>query len=175
MDNSALIQLSAVVVGGLLAIAGGRLTTTFLEMQKQRRDSLHLALAFRGEITALLEHIRERKYVERFAEISKQIEATGKPFFTPFRVRFRYDRVYEANVMRLGLLKLPLPERIPPFYNRLVSVVEDLSSLGDGTYATLELAIILRIYRDCERLLALTLREGDEILKTSDAEYELER
>lgn len=175
MDSEPWMQLVAVVVGGLLAIAGGILTTLLVERQRVRRDSLHLALAFRGEIGALLEHIRERGYVQRFATIAREIEETGQPFFTPVRVRFQYDRVYEANVGRLGLLKSPLPERIPLFYNRLVSIFEDLVSLGDGTYASLDIALILRIYRDCERLLAVSLKEGEEILRTIDEAYDLRR
>jgi hypothetical protein len=64
MIDPTVAQLIAVVVGGLIAIAGGILTTTVLEKQKQQRESRNLALAFRGEITSLLELIRERRNPE---------------------------------------------------------------------------------------------------------------
>jgi hypothetical protein len=35
-----------------------------VENRRQARDTRNLALAFRGEITALLEHIKERRYQE---------------------------------------------------------------------------------------------------------------
>lgn len=172
--NPALIQLTAVVVGGLLAIAGSIVTTTLLEKQKQRRDAYTLALAFRGEITALTDLIRERRYIERLAEVIQQMEETQAPFYMPFRVRFKYDRVYESNANRLGLLHLPLPEQIPLFYTCLASVMEDLVSLGDGTYSHLELPLLLRIYQDAHRLLQLTLTHGEEILVSIKHQYHLD-
>ena len=144
----AAMQLIAVIIGGLIAITGGFLSTMLLERQRARRDSRNLALAFSGEITAVLKSIKERNYEERFTQVINQIEETGMPFYMPFRVRFKYDRVYEANVSRIGLLELPLPEEIPLFYTCLTSILEDLVSLGDGTYSQLELALLLRIYRD---------------------------
>jgi hypothetical protein len=159
------MQLIAVIIGGLIAITGGFLSTMLLERQRARRDSRNLALAFSGEITAVLELIKERNYEERFTQVINQIEETGKPFYMPFRVRFKYDRVYEANVSRIGLLELPLPEEIPLFYTRLTSILEDLVSLGDGTYSQLELALLLRIYRDSRTAIHSAVSQGESILK----------
>jgi hypothetical protein len=171
--DPAIIQLLAVVLGGLIAIAGGIISTTFVERQKQRQESYNLALAFRGEITALVELLRERRYTERIAEVIHQIEQTQEPFYMPMRIRYRYDRVYEENVGRLGLLKPPLSEMIPLFYTRLTSVMEDMVSLGDGTYVDLDLPVLLRIYRDSQRILELTTAEGDRILATIAEQYDL--
>lgn len=160
------MQLMAVIIGGLIAITGGFLSTTLLERQRMTRDSKNLAFAFGGEITAVLELIKERNYEERFAQVISEIEETGAPFYMPFRVRFKYDRVYEANVSRIGLLALPLPKEIPLFYTRLASILEDLVSLGDGTYSQLELAILLRVYRDSRTAIQKAVSQGEGILKT---------
>ena len=164
MNAEAMVQLAAVLLGGLLAIAGSIFTTLFRDAQLQRRESRNLALAFKGEITALLELIQDRNYLKRMADVIEQIEQSGQPFYMPFRVRFEYDRVYRENVARIGILNPPLPEQIPLFYTRFTSILEDLVSLGDGTYTGLELAILLRIYRDAYRLLDLLLRQGETIL-----------
>src|SRR5690606_36646917 len=104
MAAEAMVQLAAVLLGGLLAIAGGIVTTLFRDEQLQRRESRNLALAFKGEITALLELIQERNYLKRMADVIEQIEQSGQPFYMPFRVRFEYDRVYRENVARIGIL-----------------------------------------------------------------------
>lgn len=171
MTEQAFFQLLAVLVGGVLATAGGIMTTLVVERRRHRQDSLHLALAFKGEISALLELFEQRHYLTRFSEVIQQIDQTGQPFYMPFRIRYQYDRVYEGNVNRIGILKTPLPEIVPRFYTRLTSIMEDMVSLGDGTYAHLDLALLLRIYRDNHRILAGTLEEGKAILAAIDRAY----
>ena len=122
-----------------------------LDRQRLKQQERSLALSFRGEITAILELVKERNYVDRFTQVAEQIERTREPFFVPFRLRLEYDRVYEENVGQLGLLKSPLPEELPLFYTRLASVMEDLASMGDGTYSHLDIDTLLRIYRDLAR------------------------
>jgi hypothetical protein len=170
----AFIQLIAVVLGGLIAMAGGVVTALVQEGQKRKGESHNLALAFRGEIAALLELIRDRHYVQRLGEVRRQIEETQEPFYMPIRVRFQYDRVYDSNVERIGILKPPLPELIPRFYTRITSVMEDLVSLGDGTYGNADLALLLRIYGDAQRMIEISLVQGEEILAEIGRLYDLD-
>lgn len=171
MIDPAAMQLIAVVIGGLLAVTGGFLSTTLLERRRQRQEARNLALAFGGEITALMELMQERRYAQRFEQVIEQIDTTGEPFYMPFRVRFAYSRVYDANVGRIGLLKPPLPEQIPIFYTRLTSVLDDMVNLGDGTYAQLDLPTLLRIYRDAKTAVLLTTSDGEKILETIRQTY----
>ncbi len=171
MLDQILAQMFAVVVGGLLAIAGGFITPLFVDRQRQARESRNLALALKGEITALLALIKERRYLERFAEVAQQIEATQKPFYMPMRVRFRYDRVYESNVMRIGVLSGALPELLPLFYTRLSSMLEDVSGLSEGTYASLDLPTLLRIYRDLQSVLKESITLGERIVQEIERQY----
>jgi hypothetical protein len=172
MTQQAMMQLLAVIVGGLIATAGGLYANLFIERERRKREAINLALAFKGEITALLEHVKDRGYVERFSEVLAEIERTRQPFLMPFRIRFRYDRVYDSNVGRIGILKEPLPELLPLFYMRLTSIMEDMSSMGDGTYARLDVDTLLRVYRDVLRVLGDTLRVGDEIVAHVDEIYQ---
>lgn len=172
MTVEAVIQLAAVVVGGLIAITGGFASASLLENQRRRQESRNLALAFKGEITALLELIRERRYIDRFAEVIAQIERTGVPFYMPFRLRQRYDRVYEANVAKLGLLRSPLSEELPLFYTRLSSILEDLISLGDGTYAGLDLPVLIRVYKDASAGMQREVSLAVRLLETIGRLYE---
>jgi hypothetical protein len=171
MTQQAMMQLLAVIVGGLIATAGGLYANLFIERERRKREAANLALAFRGEIRALLEHIKERRYAERFSEVIAEIERTRQPFFMPFRIRFRYDRVYDSNVGRIGTLKEPLPEPIPLFYTHMNAILEDLASMGDETYARLELDTLLRIHRDVLRVLGEVTWTGEEIIKHVDQLY----
>lgn len=167
----AILQLSAVIVGGLLATAGGILTTLIIERQRRAHESKQLAMAFKGEIGALLQHVEERDYLGRISEVVDQIQYTGEPFSMRMRLRFKYDRVYENNLERLGLLKPPLPERIPLFYTRLNSILEDFINLAEGAYDQLELDTLLRIYRDLYRLMEKSLVDGKSIISEIDRLY----
>jgi hypothetical protein len=129
-------------------------------------------MAFKGEITALLQHIEERHYLHRFEQVIAEMEANKKPFLMPFRVRFRYDRVYDENVERIGMLKGQLPELIPLFYTRLNAIIDDMLSMGDETYARLELEVLLRIYRDLHRILGETVELGGQIILVIDEQYD---
>jgi hypothetical protein len=171
MTETAMMQLLAVVVGGLLATGGGIITSVYLERDKQRRESRNLAMAFKGEISALLQHIDERHYFKRFEQVIAEIEAENKPFLMPFRVRLKYDRVYDKNVERIGMLKGKLPELVPIFYTRLNSIIEDMLSMGDETYARLELEVLLRIYHDVHRIIGETVEVGRQIVQEIDEQY----
>ena len=167
----AILQLGAVIIGGVLATAGGILTTILIERVRRKHDSAQLAMAFKGEISALLQHVEERDYAGRIADVIAQMEETGEPFFMPVRIRLQYDRVYENNVERIGLLRDPLPERIPLFYTRLNSILEDFVNLAEGAYAGLEFAVLVRVYRDLHRLLERSLEDGGRIIREIDRVY----
>lgn len=77
----------------------------------------------------------------------------------PFRARFRYDRVYDKNVDRIGSLGEPLPELIALYYTRTSALLEDMLNLGEGVYASLDSPIIVRIYQD----LATVMRANQEL------------
>ena len=89
----------------------------------------------------------------------------------PFRVRLQYDRVYDKNVERIGMLKGELPELVPVFYTRLNSIIEDMLSMGDETYARLELEVLLRIYHDLQRILGEVVEVGRQIIQVIDEQY----
>lgn len=169
MDS--LIALAPVIVGGLLAIVGGFLSTVMIENRRRRSDARNLALAFKGEITALHRHIEERDYEARFQQVIEQMEATRKPFFMPFRIRFSYDSVYQNNVSKVGLLEGSLPELVPTFYTYLHSLMEDLNNIGEGVYADLDLDLLLRIHKDLQRVLAKTTDLGEQIIREVDQLY----
>lgn len=166
-----LTPLIAVVLGGVLTIAGGYFSTYFLERQRVEREQKNLALAFRGEISAIMQLVQDRDYVQRFTDIIAEIEKTGVPFYAPFKVRRSYDSVFQANADKPGTLPNPLPELIAVFYARAASVLDDLASLGDGTYTSLSVPQLLGVYKSTLRMLQGAEASGKEIIATVDAMY----
>lgn len=171
MSDPGVLQLIAVVIGGVIAIAGGMISTLVVEGRRRRHDSAQLAMAFKGEITAIVQHIEERAYRDRIAEVIAQIESTRRPFFMPLRVRFKYDRVYEANSDKLGLLERPLPERIPLFYTRMNSALDDFMNLAEGAYSGLDTPTLVRVYQDLHAILGLSVQLGKEVVREIDLRY----
>jgi hypothetical protein len=169
--DAALWQLIAVITGGVLATAGSIVTTAFVERRRERRESERLAMAFRGEIAALVHHIEERGYLANVAEIVAAMEETGERFILPTRVQMAYDRVYESNAERIGALKRPVAGRIPLFYTRLYAILDDLMNLAEGTYSDLDTALLSQVYRDLQVTLEATITLGHELLRDIDACY----
>jgi hypothetical protein len=169
--SEALIPLVAVLLGGILSIAGGYFSTILIEKQRLEREQKNLALAFRGEVSAILHLIEDRGYVQRFADIIAEMERTDKPFYAPLRVRYQYDSVYRENVDKIGSLANPLPELLAVFYTRMASLLEDFSSLGDGTFASLSTQDLLRMYKSTLRVLTGATASGKEIVAKIDELY----
>jgi hypothetical protein len=152
----------------MLSIAGGYLSTVLLERRRLRRETRRLAFAFRGEIPALLDQIHDRKYVERLSGVIGAMEETKEPFFMPFSARYDYANVYKSNVNKIGLLDDALPEQIPIFYTLLISVLEDLVSIGGGAYSDLKLEDPMMTYREIQRILIRITELSREIRATID-------
>jgi len=170
--TAALMQLAAVIVGGMLTIAGGFLSSYLLERKKLELQSRNLALALRGEVSALLSIIEDRGYVERMAQVIQQIEQTQEPFYMPYHTRYSYDRVYGENVDKIGLLREPLPEMVATFYAQVNSLLEDMGNLAEGRYSQLGLPLLLRVYREAQRILMNTTKLGQEIITEIDRQHQ---
>jgi hypothetical protein len=170
-QQALLLQLSAVVVGGLLSIVGGFLSTVYLENRQRQHEAQALALAFNGEIAALTGFVRKRNYRSQIERMAEQVKASGEPTFMAFRVRYAYDRVYGGNVDKVGLLPGRLPELVPRFYTLANSFLEDMLNLGERVYAEMEATHVLRIYNDMARFLDEMLATGDDIVAEVDRLY----
>lgn len=171
MIEQAVLQLAAVIVGGLLSITGGFFSTLILDRQREKAQARNLALSFKGEISALVAFIEARGYRNRVRQVIAQIEQTQQPFYMPYRIHYQYDRVYNDNVDKLGVLRGSLPELIPRFYTQMVSVLEDMAWLGEGPYEQINVEVLLRVYRDMLGFIERTVELGEEIILEINREY----
>jgi hypothetical protein len=118
--------LVSVVIGGILAIAGGFVSNIWLESRRERKLRRTLARAFQGEIEALLDIIDKRGYIQGLRNARAKTEETGTTHAYHFRARKKYFSVFEANVGQIGLLPPPLSQLIARFYTQANAILEDM-------------------------------------------------
>ena len=114
------------MIGGVLGIAGSLLSQAWLELYRTRKARETLALAFEGEIGALLQIIETRGYVEALRRARERTKTSGMVHQYFFRARREYFKVFEADVGRIGTLKPPLPLLVSRFYTQVNAIIEDM-------------------------------------------------
>ena len=155
------LPLLGVLLGAVLSIAGGYVSTLFVENRREKRESRNLAFAFKGELLALKKIVEERKYIEGLRHAIEVVRTTKQSYQIVIHVRREYFNVYAKNVDKIGTLNSPLPEWIATFYTLANSVLEDLESHRDGTFADFEPDALLSSYEELLRIFqgAMTLVE----------------
>ncbi len=101
------IPIVSVMVGVIIGELISFFTTNYLEIRKQAAESKRIALAFRGEIRALLEIIKRKKYIESFQWVIEQMEITHNKYPMHIQIRREYFLVFQNNVSNIGLLASP--------------------------------------------------------------------
>ncbi len=132
--STAAVQLGAVLLGGLLALAGG-LAGTYLTAaltRKHRRESLAAALA--GEMGAIIDLVKRRDYLAGLNSLIAHVEVSGGPAVFYFNIRNNYFRVYEANVHSIGLLPADLAEGVVRFYSNCYAFLKDVADFREGMH-----------------------------------------
>ena len=157
----ALIAVLGVIIGGSINVA----STFYLEGKKQKAHSRRLALAFQGEIGALLKIIQRRRYLETFQWFIEEMERTGNKYSFDLRVRREYFLVFKNNVGDIGLLACPLPALIAQFYVQANSVLEDIENHRDGTLANVGVSDLIESVKEMRALLHETVELGETIIK----------
>ena len=161
------LPLIGVLLGAVLSLAGGYVSTLLVENRREKRESRNLALAFKGELVALRKIVEERKYIEALKAAIDFIQKHNQPYHITVKVRHQYFNVYKNNVNKIGTLNSPLPEWIATFYTQANAVLEDLESYCDGTYATASPDVLLESYKELVRIfggaMVLAQRICDEI------------
>lgn len=164
-------DLIAVIVGGFLAISGGFFSNLFLEWRHDCRLRKNLALAFQGEITAILEMVRKRGYIEGLKNALRDIENAGQPVGFYFRARRKYFSVYDAHVGAIGMLSPPLSNLVARFYTQANGILEDIEQLGEIDLSTADPKILSKLYRELLELFEDTASVGEQVIKEVSNQY----
>ena len=157
----------SVILGAFVAICSGVATPFFLEKSKRRAERLSLTGAIVGEVQALIEISRHRKYIEGIRqELTKAQTNPDKYGIFHFSVRRNPMRVYESNLTRIGLLPDPLPKQIVSFYAGISSILEDIEDMREGKIQRTPEDRI-RVLNELLQLMEATLALGEGIIASA--------
>jgi hypothetical protein len=132
----AIVSGEFAIAGGLIAIAG----TLIAEALRRRADRISLSQAIVGEISALVEIVRRRHYIEDLTALVQRRNAEGNLAsggWFRFSARGNYFAVYQANLVRVGMLRDPKPGLVAQYYTQASSILEDIKDIDEGKFSSL--------------------------------------
>jgi hypothetical protein len=165
------MPLINVAAGALIGGAISFFSSTSLENRRHKQESRRIALAFKGEVGAILSIIKRRRYLDGFEAAIRHMEEKREKYPILIYVRRDYFKVFDSNVGNLGLIACPLPQLIPQFYVYANSLLEDLQSHREGIYDDYEAPQLTDHVKELHSMLSDIVTIGDEIIKQTDLLY----
>ena len=165
-EGSSGVVLAAVVLGSVLTL----LAQVFIELMRDARKSEQLSHAIAGEISALLEIIKTRRYLEMVK--AHFAEATGgRVTILQVRLEERYFSVIEANLQQIGILPVELPLLIPKFLTLSKAAIEDVSLVNSGEWDSKTASELAELYDALRQALEDVTATGREIISVIATMY----
>lgn len=124
------LPLFQTLLGGLLTFLGGLLGNFWIQKMQRKSEQESLASAFAGEVNALLAMLEKRQLAQLLTELLADVKKTGKRTYNYLDNSSDKFEVYENNVGKIGLLPVPLPEKIVLFYALALAMINDMKFLG---------------------------------------------
>jgi len=115
------------VIGALVGAAGAILATVVTLRWNYRKEQSSMAGAFAGEISALCEIARSRKYLENAKNLEQWIVDNNEPKLLILQARQNFFVVYEKNANSIGILSYRTSNLIARFYTIAKSLIEDFA------------------------------------------------
>jgi hypothetical protein len=140
MSEATLWTSSLALLGVVIGFVGSLVTQVYLDGQRRKAEERSLSQAIVAEISALVEIIRRRHYIEGLAKLIEEAKTAGNPASLPsfrFSARGNYFAVYQANLARLGMLRNPQPALVVQYYTQTSSILEDIRDMDEGKPAGL--------------------------------------
>jgi hypothetical protein len=162
------LPLIGVLLGGILSIAGGLLSNLFIECRRAKSARRNLALAFAGEISAIVEIVNTRQYIPNLRNAITYMEETGEIYPLHISVNRDYFNVYVSNI---GILGGRLPRMIATFYTQGNSVLEDINSLSNDALGESDVSFHIEAYKELLKLFESTIVVGHKIVCEIEKTY----
>jgi hypothetical protein len=164
-NASEFAPLFQTALGGILAIVGGVVAVFVAEVVKHRAERRRMASAFCGEIKAILEIARVRRFRE-VLEGGQKLYASGRQWASwSWPITENYFGVYKGNVDRIGLFNAPIPEKIATFYTLCFGLVEDLKSLGKDGISLKDSNSMLQFFSEDLGIISTVEKLGSELIE----------
>jgi hypothetical protein len=165
-DNPVAWLLVGALLGGVINAAVRRYATF--------KEGKGIALAIQGEITAIIEIVLKRRYLQHLEKFIHKLsdpahQLTGTDIFTP-NVPQNYFPVFHSLGTQIGLLT-DLSDSVAGFYTKAKSVIEDIHSLEEvrekflNGSMEIDRQTLLELTTELRDLLHDTLRIGFQTLE----------
>ncbi len=116
-----LMNIISVIIGGILAIAGG----IAAQMYQHRKTAQAIKCSLLAEIAATLEILEARRYIPFIERLIAERKVPNQPFSVVVSTSDHSFLVYKTNADKLGYLPPDLAGEIAKFYALIFSVIED--------------------------------------------------
>jgi hypothetical protein len=153
------LALLGVFVGGFITFA----VQFLLELMRDDRKAEQLSHAIAGEISALLQIVEGRRYLEA-VQAHGALAHQGTASILVIHIEETYFSVIEANLQSIGLLPVELPLLIPRFLTLSKSVLEDISAMSKGRWDQLPQNEMVAMYDGLGQVMQAALATGQEII-----------
>jgi hypothetical protein len=125
-DNPVAWLLVGALLGGVINAAVRRYASF--------KEGKGIALALQGEITAIIEIVLKRRYLQHLETFIHQLsdpahKLTSNDIFTP-RISQNYFPVFNSLANKIGLLA-DLSDTVAGFYTKAKSIIEDIHALEE--------------------------------------------
>lgn len=151
------VPLGAALLGGILTMLGAIVT----EGVKRAHERRSLAMAFRGELLAVIEIVKLRRYEEVLDSIADMLERQQPVTVSPIRIERNYFPIYTGNASRIGILPPDIAERVSRTYTFANSFIEDATMPESKTITPAAVG-------DVEQTLTVLRRVLQEARETTD-------
>lgn len=165
------LPLFGVIVGGLLAIFGGYISTRLVNKRHHDQQSRNIAYAIRGEIGALVDVFRDRKYLNGLETAIELMKSTNQVHPVKIHIRQDYTRVYNSNVGNIGILPGELSQEVASFYTRLFTVFDILKSYSDDVFSDRPPEFFIASYQGLHDQLSALLVKGEKVKSMVSQKY----
>lgn len=159
LEGEALAALMGAVIGGTLTIIGNILH----ERWREGRRAEQMSHAIAGEVSALIQIVRERRYVEDLKDHAEAARAGDAKIFC-VRVSHDYFPVTRASIENLGMLPADLPLLVPRFLTLAKSVLEDFETLRSGQWDDMPADRLATGYSELLGVLEAALNAAEQIV-----------
>jgi hypothetical protein len=166
MNGATVWTLVAVIVGGGISIGG----QVILELVRDGRKAEQLSHAIAGEISALLEIVDARQYVQAI-QAHHAMALAGNASLFHARIEQTYFSVIEANLQNIGILPAGLPRLIPRFLTLSKSALEDIAAIRAGDWNGKTAAELAQMYDGLNQVMQAAMTTGRQIVSLVESIY----
>lgn len=126
------LPVYAAIGGAFVGAISSFFPIIIVEVFRNRKESRQIEKSMIVEISALLEVIEAREYLDKFKKIIEELKSDPEieSFSLTIDVPIHYSRIYQENCNRIGIIDSNKAAKIVRFHQLIDAVVQDVKPGG---------------------------------------------